>query len=313
MATRTIGVVIDGATGRLGTTQHLRALLEMRREGGLPLSNGDRLMPEPVLLGRDRGKARRAGRKERRPQMEHRSRRLPGRPGDRPLFRRQRHRRPARARPRRLRRRQARLSRKADRRKPGGRAVAGPRRRARRQKGRRRAGQAVPARPQKAAQALRGRILSAGCCRSGSISAGGYSTANLTAAQRPSWNYRQGDRRRADPRYVRALALHLRPAARPDHRRLVPSRDSAAAPHRRDRPALRCRCRGPRLRDCSNSKAASWRRSPRPGPTASSATTCCRSRSTAPRARRSPGCIAASSSLRSRRRGRFSARKCRRR
>src|SRR5438045_1393602 len=52
MATRTIGIVIDGATGRLGTTQHLRALLDIRREGGLPLHNGDRLMPEPLLLGR---------------------------------------------------------------------------------------------------------------------------------------------------------------------------------------------------------------------------------------------------------------------
>src|ERR1051325_4226157 len=54
MATRKIGVVIDGATGRLGTTQHLRALLDIRREGGLPLKNGDRLIPEPVLLGRSR-------------------------------------------------------------------------------------------------------------------------------------------------------------------------------------------------------------------------------------------------------------------
>src|SRR3979490_2628739 len=51
MPDRTIGIVIDGATGRLGTTQHLRALLAMRGEGGLPLGNGDRLMPEPVLLG----------------------------------------------------------------------------------------------------------------------------------------------------------------------------------------------------------------------------------------------------------------------
>jgi predicted dehydrogenase len=56
MATRKIGVVIDGATGRLGTTQHLRALLDIRREGGLPLKNGDRLIPEPVLLGRSREK-----------------------------------------------------------------------------------------------------------------------------------------------------------------------------------------------------------------------------------------------------------------
>src|SRR5437016_615667 len=53
MPNRTIGIVIDGATGRLGTTQHLRALLAIRAEGGLPLAGGDRLMPEPVLLGRN--------------------------------------------------------------------------------------------------------------------------------------------------------------------------------------------------------------------------------------------------------------------
>lgn len=56
MATRPIGVVIEGATGRLGTTQHLKALLAIRAEGGLPLGNGDRLMPEPVLLGRNADK-----------------------------------------------------------------------------------------------------------------------------------------------------------------------------------------------------------------------------------------------------------------
>src|SRR6266700_8234119 len=53
MPTRAIGIVIDGATGRLGTTQHLRALLAIAGEGGLPLANGDRLMPQPLLLGRD--------------------------------------------------------------------------------------------------------------------------------------------------------------------------------------------------------------------------------------------------------------------
>ncbi len=35
----------------LGTTQHLKALLAIRGEGGLALKSGDRLMPEPVLLG----------------------------------------------------------------------------------------------------------------------------------------------------------------------------------------------------------------------------------------------------------------------
>ena len=53
MPTRTIGIIIDGATGRLGTTQHLRALLAIAGEGGLRLANADRLVPKPVLLGRD--------------------------------------------------------------------------------------------------------------------------------------------------------------------------------------------------------------------------------------------------------------------
>ena len=56
MAARTIGIVIEGATGRLGSTQHLRSMMAIRSEGGLPLGNGDRLVPEPVLLGRDPAK-----------------------------------------------------------------------------------------------------------------------------------------------------------------------------------------------------------------------------------------------------------------
>jgi predicted dehydrogenase len=56
MALNTVGIVIEGATGRLGTTQHLRALMAIRAEGGLPLGNGDRLLPEPVLLGRNPAK-----------------------------------------------------------------------------------------------------------------------------------------------------------------------------------------------------------------------------------------------------------------
>ncbi|MBV9859722.1 MAG: Gfo/Idh/MocA family oxidoreductase [Alphaproteobacteria bacterium] len=56
MSDRTIRVVIDGATGRLGTTQHVKALLAIRGEGGLMLQSGDRLVPEPVLLGRNADK-----------------------------------------------------------------------------------------------------------------------------------------------------------------------------------------------------------------------------------------------------------------
>jgi predicted dehydrogenase len=53
MTLKPIKIAIDGATGRLGSTQHLKALLAIRGEGGLPLANGDRLMPEPLLLGRN--------------------------------------------------------------------------------------------------------------------------------------------------------------------------------------------------------------------------------------------------------------------
>jgi predicted dehydrogenase len=54
MAARTLRIAMNGVTGRLGTNQHLiRSVLAIRNEGGLPLSNGERLMPEPVLLGRN--------------------------------------------------------------------------------------------------------------------------------------------------------------------------------------------------------------------------------------------------------------------
>jgi predicted dehydrogenase len=56
MATRSIGVIINGATGRIGTTQHLRHLVDIRDEGGLKLRNGDRLLPDPLIVGRDASK-----------------------------------------------------------------------------------------------------------------------------------------------------------------------------------------------------------------------------------------------------------------
>jgi predicted dehydrogenase len=57
MGERRIGVILHGATGRMGTNQHLRrALLAFRDEGGLALANGDRLVPDPILVGRDPAK-----------------------------------------------------------------------------------------------------------------------------------------------------------------------------------------------------------------------------------------------------------------
>lgn len=59
MAERRIGVVINGATGRMGTTQHMAHLLAIAAEGGLPLRNGDRLVPELLLVGRNAGTLKR--------------------------------------------------------------------------------------------------------------------------------------------------------------------------------------------------------------------------------------------------------------
>src|ERR1041385_9389104 len=54
MAKRTLRVAMEGATGRLGTNQHLiRSVLAIRNEGGLPLKSGDWLIHEPVLVGRN--------------------------------------------------------------------------------------------------------------------------------------------------------------------------------------------------------------------------------------------------------------------
>jgi predicted dehydrogenase len=53
MASQTIGIIVNGATGRIGSTQHLaNALIPIIEEGGLALGK-DRLLPRLLLVGRD--------------------------------------------------------------------------------------------------------------------------------------------------------------------------------------------------------------------------------------------------------------------
>jgi predicted dehydrogenase len=53
MTKQTIGIIVNGATGRVGSTQHLaNALVPIINEGGLPLGD-DRLLPRLLLVGRD--------------------------------------------------------------------------------------------------------------------------------------------------------------------------------------------------------------------------------------------------------------------
>jgi predicted dehydrogenase len=60
MATKRVGIIMYGVTGRMGTNQHLvRSILEIRRQGGVVLKDGTSLMPDPILVGRDSAKVER--------------------------------------------------------------------------------------------------------------------------------------------------------------------------------------------------------------------------------------------------------------
>jgi predicted dehydrogenase len=50
---------MNGVTGRMGTNQHLvRSIVAIREQGGVELPNGDRLLPDPILVGRNEEKLR---------------------------------------------------------------------------------------------------------------------------------------------------------------------------------------------------------------------------------------------------------------
>ena len=57
MAERRIGIIMNGVTGRMGMNQHLiRSSAAIRAEGGVKLANGDTIMPDPIITGRNRSK-----------------------------------------------------------------------------------------------------------------------------------------------------------------------------------------------------------------------------------------------------------------
>jgi predicted dehydrogenase len=57
MKEHSIGIVMNGVTGRMGTNQHLiRSILAIRGQGGVRLANGDMLVPDPILVGRNADK-----------------------------------------------------------------------------------------------------------------------------------------------------------------------------------------------------------------------------------------------------------------
>ncbi|MEJ7928899.1 Gfo/Idh/MocA family oxidoreductase [Ramlibacter sp. AN1015] len=54
MPTQRLGIIMHGVTGRMGMNQHLiRSIVAIRNQGGVTLSNGDTVMPDPILIGRN--------------------------------------------------------------------------------------------------------------------------------------------------------------------------------------------------------------------------------------------------------------------
>lgn len=59
MATQRLGIIMHGITGRMGYNQHLvRSICAIRDQGGVVLSNGDTVLPDPILVGRNEEKIR---------------------------------------------------------------------------------------------------------------------------------------------------------------------------------------------------------------------------------------------------------------
>jgi len=53
----TVGIIMNGVTGRMGLNQHLRRSIHaIRQQGGVKLSDSESILPEPLLVGRSRAK-----------------------------------------------------------------------------------------------------------------------------------------------------------------------------------------------------------------------------------------------------------------
>jgi len=50
----TVGIIMNGVTGRMGTNQHLlRSIVPIIRQGGVKISPTEMIVPEPILVGRN--------------------------------------------------------------------------------------------------------------------------------------------------------------------------------------------------------------------------------------------------------------------
>lgn len=59
MSSEKIGIIMNGVTGRMGTNQHLlRSIVKIIEQGGVEVSPGRKIIPNPILVGRNEAKLR---------------------------------------------------------------------------------------------------------------------------------------------------------------------------------------------------------------------------------------------------------------
>src|ERR1039458_9941533 len=52
-----IGIIMNGVTGRMGLNQHLRrSISAIMKQGGIRISDAERIVPRPLLVGRSAAK-----------------------------------------------------------------------------------------------------------------------------------------------------------------------------------------------------------------------------------------------------------------
>jgi predicted dehydrogenase len=55
-----VGIVMNGVTGRMGANQHLlRSIVAIRQQGGVKIGEGEVIVPDPILVGRNPAKLKR--------------------------------------------------------------------------------------------------------------------------------------------------------------------------------------------------------------------------------------------------------------
>jgi predicted dehydrogenase len=57
MSQKRLGIIMNGVTGRMGMNQHLiRSIKAIRDQGGVALADGSKVIPDPILVGRNAAK-----------------------------------------------------------------------------------------------------------------------------------------------------------------------------------------------------------------------------------------------------------------